>query len=97
VTPEEQIKFMEEKIRVIRAVVEASTEHDDTAKNCLFCTVSEALQSLTYLGHMDEESWRLSRDYWNTIEKYFIKKGINLDHFAIRDSAYKRKWKRGKK
>lgn len=96
-TPEEQIKFMEEKITVLLAVIEASTEHDNASKHCLFCTVSEALQSLKYLDQIDEEGIEEQYSYWNSIEKWFVKQGINLHHVAIDDSNYKRKWKRGKK
>jgi hypothetical protein len=96
-TPEEQIAFMEEKINILRAAIEASTEHDDTSKYCLFCTISESLQSLASLSDLEEEGWEFERKHWEKTEKYFLKKGINLDHFAKYDSNYKRKWKRGKK
>jgi hypothetical protein len=96
-SPEEQIAFMEQKIKILQAVIEATTEHDNTSKNCMFCTVSEALQSLTYLDKMEEGDWKSQYEYWTVIEKFFVKKGINLDHVAKKDSNYKRKWRRGKK
>jgi hypothetical protein len=46
---------------------------------------------------LEDEGWESQYEYWDKIEKYFVKKGINLDHFSIDDSNYKRKWKRGEK